>query len=96
MYASAFDEKWAVAVLEGNIFDSIKAYFEARPFQQSRYDKLEKIVSVGQTWRKPSCCSFEQRPITYSTPARLYQLRSKITISPAAGKCCMWIWCKFS
>jgi hypothetical protein len=25
----------------------------------------------------------------HSTPARLYQLRSKITISPAAGKCCM-------
>ena len=24
--------------------------------------------------------------MTYSTPARLYQLRSKITISPAAGK----------
>ena len=27
-------------------------------------------------------------PMTYSTPARLYQLRSKITISPAAGNCC--------
>ena len=30
-----------------------------------------------------------QKPMTYSTPARLYQLRSKITTSPAAGKCCM-------
>ena len=34
--------------------------------------------------------------MTCSTPARLYQLRSKITISPAAGKCgmyrCMYIW----
>ena len=29
----------------------------------------------------------EQKPITRSTPARLYQLRSKITTSPAAGKC---------
>jgi hypothetical protein len=28
-----------------------------------------------------------QKPITGSTPARLYQLRSKITTSPAAGKC---------
>ena len=27
--------------------------------------------------------------ITCSTPARLYQLRSKMTTSPAAGKCCM-------
>src|SRR4051795_3099763 len=28
--------------------------------------------------------------MTYSTPARLYQLRSKMTISPAAGKCCRY------
>ena len=28
-----------------------------------------------------------QKPITRSTPARLYQLRSKSTISPAAGRC---------
>ena len=28
-----------------------------------------------------------QKPMTGSTPARLYQLRSKITTSPAAGKC---------
>jgi hypothetical protein len=27
-----------------------------------------------------------QKPITRSTPARLYQLRSKMTISPCAGK----------
>ena len=28
--------------------------------------------------------------LTNSTPARLYQLRSKITTSPAAGKCCIY------
>ena len=28
-----------------------------------------------------------QKPITCSTPARLYQLRSNSTISPAAGRC---------
>ena len=32
----------------------------------------------------------EQKPMTCSTPARLYQLRSKMTISPAAGKCCRY------
>ncbi len=31
-------------------------------------------------------CALVQKPITYSTPTRLYQLRSKITTSPAAGK----------
>ena len=41
----------------------------------------------GTFFRNPSCCSFVQKPITYSTPARLYQLRSKMTTSPAAGKC---------
>ena len=37
--------------------------------------------------------------MTRSTPARLYQLRSKITTSPAAGKCGMYRWtyiCDFS
>ena len=28
-----------------------------------------------------------QKPMTRSMPARLYQLRSKMTNSPAAGKC---------
>ena len=40
-----------------------------------------------------------QKPITRSTPARLYQLRSKMTTSPAAGKCGMYRWmyiCDFS
>ncbi|MNZ72510.1 hypothetical protein D3C78_908900 [compost metagenome] len=40
----------------------------------------------GTTLRKRSACSSVQKPITRSTPARLYQLRSKITTSPAAGR----------
>jgi hypothetical protein len=30
--------------------------------------------------------------MTRSTPARLYQLRSKMTISPAAGSSAMYRW----
>ena len=41
----------------------------------------------GTTCRNCFACSSVQKPITRSTPARLYQLRSKITTSPAAGKC---------
>ena len=52
--------------------------------------------TCGQSSRKRRCCSSLQNPMTYSTPARLYQLRSKITISPPAGNCsiyrCMNIW----
>ena len=33
--------------------------------------------------------SVVQKPITRSTPARLYQLRSKSTISPCVGRCSM-------
>ena len=40
----------------------------------------------GVASRKRSASSSVQYPITLSTPARLYQLRSKITTSPAAGR----------
>ena len=43
--------------------------------------------TAGTCSRNRSVCSGVQKPITRSTPARLYQLRSKITTSPAAGKC---------
>ncbi len=42
---------------------------------------------AGTISRNSVVCSGVQKPITGSTPARLYQLRSKITTSPAAGKC---------
>src|SRR5580704_7318617 len=40
----------------------------------------------GQMLRKRSASFSLTKPITFSTPARLYQLRSKMTISPPAGK----------
>ena len=43
----------------------------------------------GASFRNLLASSSVQKPITRSTPARLYQLRSKITTSPAAGKCGM-------
>ena len=39
--------------------------------------------TTGTIRRKRSTSSFVQKPITRSTPARLYQLRSKMTTSPA-------------
>ena len=41
----------------------------------------------GTASRKRRRSSSVQKPMTRSTPARLYQLRSKMTISPAAGRC---------
>ena len=46
------------------------------------------IRSNSGAWRMNSSYSAGvQKPITRSTPARLYQDRSNITISPAAGRC---------
>src|ERR1700740_490967 len=47
--------------------------------------------AVGQSFKKVLYCSLEQKPITCSTPARLYQLRSQITISPAVGNCAIYL-----
>ena len=41
----------------------------------------------GQERMNSSYSSSVQNPITRSTPARLYQERSKRTISPPAGRC---------
>jgi hypothetical protein len=42
--------------------------------------------NVGHWCRKRWYCSSVQKPITRSTPARLYQERSNSTISPPAGR----------
>ena len=41
----------------------------------------------GQARKNSATCSSVQKPMTRSTPARLYQERSKMTHSPAAGRC---------
>ena len=43
------------------------------------------LLHYRHRFRNSLCCSSVQNPMTYSTPARLYQLQSKITISPALG-----------
>src|SRR6476659_7846218 len=51
------------------------------------------ILSNSGTERKNSSTSSSvQKPMTRSTPARLYQLRSNRTISPPAGKCGTYLW----
>src|SRR5208337_3024854 len=52
-----------------------------------RIPERTSIRSISGHWRMNSRYSFGlQKPITRSTPARLYQERSKNTISPAAGR----------
>src|SRR5208283_778622 len=46
----------------------------------------------GQLCRNSMYSLSVQNPITRSTPARLYQLRSNSTISPAAGRWATYLW----
>ena len=46
-----------------------------------------RCSNSGASSRKAWDSSREQKPMTRSTPARLYQERSKRTISPAEGRC---------
>src|SRR3954452_10305655 len=48
--------------------------------------------NIGHCRRKSWYSSLVQKPITCSTPARLYQDRSNSTISPAAGRCSTYRW----
>ena len=54
---------------------------------------------IGAWRRNRSYSASVQKPMTRSTPARLYQDRSKMTISPADGRWAMYFWkyhCVFS
>ena len=53
---------------------------------RSGLDSTTSRSNSGQARRNSQYSSSVQKPITCSTPARLYQLRSKSTISPAAGR----------
>ena len=48
----------------------------------------EHLLELGAWTMKSSYSSSVQYPITRSTPARLYQDLSNITISPLVGRCC--------
>ena len=50
-------------------------------------ERISIFSNSGTVRKNSSSSSSEQKPITRSTPARLYQLRSNSTISPPAGRC---------
>ena len=51
------------------------------------------IRSKDGHWRRNlAYCTSVQKPMTCSTPARLYHDRSNRTISPAAGRCSTYFW----
>ena len=61
---------------------------DLQPVLQQNNTRIHHGLSTsGVICRNLCTCWSVQKPITRSTPARLYQLRSKITTSPAAGKC---------
>src|SRR5699024_2097121 len=60
---------------------------ENHSFVKEIPDPKSMFSNIGTSRRNSACCDSVQKPITLSTPERLYQERSKNTISPPAGKC---------
>ena len=59
---------------------------ENQYFSRMMPERTSIRSNSGQERRNSVYSSWVQNPMTYSTPARLYQLRSNRTISPAAGR----------
>src|SRR4029078_6055816 len=58
---------------------------DSQYFSRIMPERARMRSKAGQALKKSQSSSSVQKPITRSTPARLYQLRPQITISPAAG-----------
>src|SRR5947209_16139035 len=60
---------------------------ENQYFSKMMPERTSMRSNSGTEWKNSWYCSSVQNPITRSTPARLYQLRSNRTIAPQAGIC---------
>ena len=60
---------------------------ENQYFRSRIPERTNMRSNSGTDLKNSSYSSGVQNPMTFSTPARLYQLRSNSTISPAAGRC---------
>ena len=60
---------------------------ENQYFTSTMPDRTISFSNSGTDRKKSSYSSSVQKPMTRSTPARLYQERSNSTISPPAGRC---------
>ncbi len=65
---------------------------ENQYFTRMMPERISIASSAGVARRNSSYSSSVQKPMTRSTPARLYQLRSNSTISPAAGSSSTYRW----
>jgi hypothetical protein len=81
---------FAILFLMGAAFTAIgclaSALTSSQNFSRMTPDSTMAFSTMGAAFRKVRAWSSLQKPITRSTPARLYQLRSKMTTSPAAGR----------
>src|SRR3954463_4932260 len=80
------------ALRASNRFACSSKLTENQYFRSTIPERTSILSNSGQLRRNSSCSSGAQKPITHSTFERLYQLRSKSTISPAAGRCSTYRW----
>jgi hypothetical protein len=81
--------------LPGLLMRSVKRRSCSSSLMESQYltrmipERTRARSKTGQVRKNSACSSGVQNSMTRSTPARLYQLRSISTISPAAGRWAM-------
>ena len=85
--------QWYFQRLSGSSMRSAKrasclSWSQHSQYLNSRMPSSTSCCSnAGACRRNALTCASLAKPITFSTPARLYQLRSNSTISLAAGRC---------
>ena len=72
-----------------NLLRCSSSEMDSQYFTRTMPSRTRVFSRIGQIRMKYSYSSSVQKPMTRSTPARLYQERSKMTISPAAGSSAM-------
>src|SRR5664279_5803051 len=75
-----------------NRFSCSMSETENQYLRSSTPSSTSSRSKMGAWCRNRRYSSLVQKPMTRSTPARLYHERSISTISPAAGRCSMYRW----
>ena len=82
----SFHRRMGSSSLARNLLSCSASLTENQYFRSKMPSSTSRRSKIGHWCRNRPYSSLLQKPITRSTPARLYQLRSNSTISPASGQ----------
>ena len=90
--SESFQRRIGSSMRERNRRSCSSSETENQYFSRTIPSSTRSRSKIGTCRRNRRCSSGVQKPSTFSTPARLYQLRSNRTISPAEGRFAMYRW----